>query len=138
MNLPNKITIARILLIPFFMIALLGRELFGAQNAWIMDIAAAIIFTVAAATDGVDGYLARKNNQITDFGKFLDPIADKLMVMAALISLVELGRVPAYMVIIILAREFMVTGIRLVSAGKKQVIAASWYGKVKTTLQFIH
>lgn len=137
MNLPNKITIARICLIPFFMVALLGRNLFGVSFAWIMDITAALIFTVAAATDGVDGYLARKNNQVTDFGKFLDPIADKLMVMAALISLVELGRIPAYMVIIILAREFIVTGIRIVASSKGIVLAAEMTGKIKTVIQII-
>ena len=137
MNLPNKITIARIILIPFFMIALLGRNMFGPQNAFICDIIAAIILTSASATDGVDGYLARKNNQITDFGKFLDPIADKLMVAAALISLVELQRIPAFMVIIIIAREFIVTGLRIIAASNGIVLAAEMTGKIKTVIQII-
>lgn len=137
MNLPNKITIARIILIPFFMIALLGRDMFGTNYSFVMDIIAAVLFTIAAATDGVDGYLARKNNQITDLGKFLDPIADKLMVAAALISLVELGRIPAYMVVIIIAREFIVTGIRIIAISNGVVLAAEMTGKIKTVIQII-
>lgn len=137
MNLPNKITIARILLIPFFMVTLLLRDMFGADNAFVMDIISAVLFTLASATDGVDGYLARKNNQVTDFGKFLDPIADKLMVAAALISLVELGRIPAYMTFIILAREFIVTGLRIIAVQNGIVLAAEMTGKIKTVIQII-
>ncbi|MBE7053194.1 MAG: CDP-diacylglycerol--glycerol-3-phosphate 3-phosphatidyltransferase [Ruminococcaceae bacterium] len=137
MNLPNKITIARIMLIPFFMFTLLAREIFGPDNAFIMDIISAMLFIIASATDGVDGYIARKNNQVTDFGKFLDPIADKLLVAAALISLVELGRIPAYMVFIILAREFIVTGLRIIAVQNGIVLAAEMTGKIKTVIQII-
>ena len=137
MNLPNKITIARIMLIPFFMFTLLLREIFGPDNAFIMDIISAMLFIIASATDGVDGYIARKNNQVTDFGKFLDPIADKLLVAAALISLVELGRIPAYMVFIILAREFIVTGLRIIAVQNGIVLAAEMTGKIKTVIQII-
>ena len=136
MNLPNRITIARIILIPFFMIALLCRNIFG-QNTYLCDIVAAVIFALASFTDGLDGYLARKNNEVTDFGKFLDPIADKLMVAAALISLVQLGRIPAYMVVIIIAREFMVTGLRIIAISNGVVLAAEMTGRIKTVIQII-
>ncbi|MBQ9279918.1 MAG: CDP-diacylglycerol--glycerol-3-phosphate 3-phosphatidyltransferase, partial [Clostridia bacterium] len=95
------------------------------------------IFLIASITDFWDGYLARKHNLVTDFGKFLDPIADKLLVVTALIMLVEMDMIPSWIPIIIIAREFMVSGIRMIAAGKGNVIAASWYGKVKTVSQMI-
>ncbi len=138
MNLPNKITVFRILLIPFFMIVLMLQtsRLFFVPPIY-CNILAAVIFAVAAATDGVDGYLARKNNQVTDLGKFLDPIADKLLVATALICLVELQRIPAWMAIIIIAREFIVTGLRIVAISEGVVIAAEMTGKIKTVIQII-
>lgn len=129
MNLPNKITLVRIFLIPLFIAVLMTRGLSYC------DIAAAVIFAVAALTDGIDGYLARKNNQVTDLGKFLDPIADKLLIASALICLVELQRIPAYMAIIIIAREFIVTGLRIVAISNGVVMAAEMTGKIKTAIQ---
>lgn len=129
MNLPNKITLVRIFLIPLFIAVLMTRGLSCC------DIAAAVIFAVAALTDGIDGYLARKNNHVTDLGKFLDPIADKLLIASALICLVELQRIPAYMAIIIIAREFIVTGLRIVAISNGVVMAAEMTGKIKTVIQ---
>ena len=129
MNLPNKITLVRIFLIPLFIAVLMTRGLSCC------DIAAAVIFAVAALTDGIDGYLARKNNQVTDLGKFLDPIADKLLIASALICLVELQRIPAYMAIIIIVREFIVTGLRIVAISNGVVMAAEMTGKIKTVIQ---
>jgi len=128
---------ARIILIPVFMTFLLlkipaGHELFAHQ-----DFAAAIIFILAAATDGLDGYIARKRNQVTNLGKFMDPLADKLLVSAALISLVQLGEVMAWVAWIILAREFAVTGLRAIAAVDGVVISASPLGKIKTVAQII-
>ncbi len=131
MNLPNKITLARIFLIPLFIAVLMTR------GFMFCDIASALIFAVAALTDGIDGYLARKNNQVTDLGKFLDPIADKLLIASALICLVELQRIPAYMAIIIIAREFIVTGLRIVAISNGVVMAAEMTGKIKTVIQII-
>ncbi len=130
MNTANKITILRILMIPVFMIVLM---LDFAYN----DLIAALIFVIAAATDGVDGYIARKYNQITDFGKFIDPLADKLLVATALICLVDMGRIASYMAIIIIAREFIVTSLRIVAISKGVVIAAEMTGKIKTVIQII-
>jgi len=130
MNTANKITILRILMIPIFMIVLM---LDFAYN----DLIAALIFVIAAATDGVDGYVARKYNQITDFGKFIDPLADKLLVATALICLVDMGRIASYMAIIIIAREFIVTSLRIVAISKGVVIAAEMTGKIKTVIQII-
>ncbi|MDQ0253645.1 CDP-diacylglycerol--glycerol-3-phosphate 3-phosphatidyltransferase [Evansella vedderi] len=142
MNVPNQITISRILLIPVFMIFLLipftwgDVHLFGA-NIPIHHLIAAIIFIIAASTDWLDGYYARKYNLVTNMGKFLDPLADKLLVTAAFISLVGLGLFPAWAAIIILSREFAVTGLRLVASGEGNVIAASIWGKWKTVSQII-
>lgn len=140
MNIPNKITLSRILLIPLFIILLtlpvnLGTLSIGHEELPILTLLAAIVFIIAAATDWVDGYYARKHNLITNLGKFLDPLADKLLVSAALILFVELGLAPAWVVILILSREFAVTGLRLVAAGEGIVLAASQMGKLKTATQ---
>lgn len=139
MNLPNKITIARILLIPIMIIIpylnIQGTIPVGGITYTNLIILA--IFLIASLTDYLDGYLARKNNQVTTFGKFLDPIADKLLVLSALIMLVEMDKIPGWIPIIIAAREFIVSGIRMLAAGEGTVIAASWYGKVKTVSQMI-
>jgi len=135
------VTLARIVLIPIFLVALLVDwpswlavpRLMAALQPWI----AAVIFTLIAATDGIDGYLARTRNEITTFGKFLDPLADKLLVTAALLALVSLGILPAWVALLIISREFIVSGLRMVASAEGIVIAASWYGKVKTVLQVI-
>ncbi|RBW69911.1 CDP-diacylglycerol--glycerol-3-phosphate 3-phosphatidyltransferase [Bacillus taeanensis] len=142
MNLPNKITIARVLIIPLFMIFLLAPLPLGDMTILndtlpTAHFIAALIFIIASMTDWVDGYLARKYNLVTNFGKFLDPLADKLLVTAALVSLVQIGLAPAWIVIVILSREFAVTGIRLVAASEGSVIAASDIAKWKTTVQLI-
>lgn len=142
MNLPNKITISRIFLIPVFMIFILAPLPFGEVHFLGMliplaHLVAAFIFILAAATDWLDGYYARKLNLVTNLGKFLDPLADKLLITAALISLVELQLLPAWMAIVIISREFAVTGIRLIAAGDGTVIAASQLGKLKTVSQIV-
>lgn len=132
MNLPNKLTILRVILIPFFLIALLlGRD------DQTLRIVADVIFIVASLTDMLDGKIARKYNLITNFGKFMDPLADKLLVCAALIALIDLGQIPSWIVIIIISREFVVSGMRLVAASEGIVIAAGWWGKFKTTFQML-
>ena len=138
----NVITIARILLVPVFVAALLAPwpEWFGMNAAFSNDwksIIAAGIFVLISCTDWLDGYLARSRNEVTDFGKFMDPLADKILVAAALISLVELGQLPTWVVLIILAREFIVSGVRMMAASKGVVIAASMLGKFKTVFQMI-
>ncbi len=131
MNLPNKLTILRVILIPFFLVALMVQEIpFG---KWI----AVVIFCIASLTDALDGHIARKYNLITNFGKFMDPLADKLLVCSAMIALIELDRIPAWVVIIIIAREFIISGFRLVASDNGVVIAAGWWGKVKTVVQMI-
>jgi CDP-diacylglycerol---glycerol-3-phosphate 3-phosphatidyltransferase len=143
LNLPNKITVSRIFLIPVFLIILLGGFDWGSwkmagEELPVTHFIAALIFIIASCTDWVDGYYARKYNLVTNLGKFLDPLADKLLVSAAFIALVELGAAPAWMIIIILSREFAVTGIRAVAAAEDgEVIAASQMGKIKTWLQII-
>ncbi|MCM3732096.1 CDP-diacylglycerol--glycerol-3-phosphate 3-phosphatidyltransferase [Fictibacillus nanhaiensis] len=143
MNLPNKITVSRIFLIPVFMIILLGGFDWGSwkmagEELPVTHFVAALIFIIASCTDWVDGYYARKYHLVTNLGKFLDPLADKLLVSAAFIALVELGAAPAWMIIIILSREFAVTGIRAVAAAEDgEVIAASQMGKIKTWIQII-
>lgn len=140
MNLPNKITLARIFMIPVMVIIpFLGIQ--GSLNIFggltYSNLITVIIFLLASITDFLDGYLARKNNLVTTFGKFLDPIADKLLVLSALLMLVEAGTIPAWIPIIIAAREFIVSGIRMLAAGEGNVIAASWLGKIKTVSQMI-
>lgn len=130
MNLPNWLSVGRILLIPVFMVALLGRIPEG-------DHVAVVVFAVAALTDKLDGYLARSRQETTTFGVFLDPLADKLLVSAALISLVELDRLAAWVAMVIITREFMVSGLRMVAASQHVVIAASQWGKLKTTVQVL-
>lgn len=130
MNLANKITLLRVLMIPLFMIILFSDF---SNSTYI----AALIFTIASATDGIDGYIARSRGQVTTFGKFIDPLADKLLVSTALISLVQLGKVPAWIVVIIIAREFTITGFRIIAASEGITIAASSLGKIKTITQLI-
>ena len=125
MNLPNKLTMLRILLIPVFMVVLY----WGFPGAtWV----AVAIFIIASFTDLLDGKIARKYNLVTDFGKFADPLADKMLVTAALLWFVEIGQMPAWALLIVLVREFAVSGLRMVAADKGRVIAAGWSGKVKT------
>lgn len=142
MNLPNKITLARILLIPFFMVVMLapfdwGVLKIGEESIQVTHFVGALIFIIASTTDWIDGYFARKYNLVTNLGKFLDPLADKLLVSAALIILVELGLAPSWMVIVIISREFAVTGLRLVLAGEGEVVAANMLGKIKTWAQIV-
>ena len=138
MNLPNKLTIFRIILVPIMvLIPFLGirGDFLGIPVEWIV---VDLIFVIASLTDKLDGYLARKNNQITTFGKFLDPLADKILVLATMVMLVEMAKLPAWIPIIVLAREFMVSGYRLVAVEKNgKVIAASKWGKLKTVTQMI-
>ncbi len=131
MNLPNKLTLLRVILIPVFLLVLF------LVPAPINRYIAVAIFIVASLTDFLDGYLARKWNLVSNFGKFMDPLADKLLVMAALVSMVQLGDLASWVVIIILAREFAITGFRTLAMEAKIVMAASWWGKVKTTVQMI-
>lgn len=138
MNLPNKLTIFRVILIVPFVILLLGGEAGWLGNdRLIPDIAALVIFIIASLTDLVDGKIARKYNLVTNFGKFMDPLADKLLVSAAMIGLVELGRIPAWVAIIIISREFIISGFRLIASDNNVVIAASYWGKFKTTFQMV-
>lgn len=138
MNLPNKLTVFRVILIVPFVIILLGGEAgwFG-NNLLIPDIVALVVFIVASLTDLIDGKIARKYNLVTNFGKFMDPLADKLLVSAALIALVDMGRIPAWVVIVIISREFIISGFRLIASDNHVVIAASYWGKFKTTFQMI-
>lgn len=130
MNLPNKLTMLRILMIPVFCVF----ALMGAQ--WAQFVALGV-YILACITDMLDGKIARKRNLVTDFGKFADPIADKLLVMAALVILVDTGRMPSWVCIVMLAREFIISGFRLVAAGGGKVIAAGTLGKWKTVFQMI-
>ena len=132
MNLPNKLTVLRVCMVPVFVFLMLWEEL-GDTGRY----AAAVVFILASATDWLDGYLARKNHLVTDFGKFMDPIADKLLVCSAMICLVEQEALAAWIVIIIIGREFIISGFRLVASDKGTVIAASYWGKFKTVFQMI-
>ena len=138
MNLPNKLTIFRIILVPIMVIIPfipLEGNLFDIPLTWLLI---ALIFVIASITDKLDGYLARSRNEVTTFGKFLDPIADKILVLAAMIMLVEANRLPAWIPIIVLFREFVVSGYRLIAVEKSgNVIAASIWGKLKTATQMV-
>lgn len=128
LNLPNLLTLLRIVAVPVVVVALLNETPNG-------DKLAAVVFALAAVTDGLDGYIARSRGSVTNFGKLMDPVADKLLITAALVSLVSLGRLAGWVAMVIIAREFAVTALRAVAAERGAVIAASWLGKVKTTLQ---
>ena len=130
MNLPNKLTILRVILIPFFVVFMLF-DITGAADKWI----ALVIFCVASLTDMLDGKIARKYNLVTDFGKFMDPLADKLLVCTALICLTSMNRLNVIVVLVIIAREFIISGFRLVASDNGIVIAASYWGKFKTVSQ---
>lgn len=131
MNLPNKLTILRVLMIPFFVVFMLVP--ITGYDKWI----ALAIFIIASLTDLLDGHIARKYNLVTNFGKFMDPLADKLLVCSALICLVDMNRIASWMVIVIIAREFIISGFRLIASDNGVVIAASYWGKFKTTFQMI-
>ncbi|MCQ4726219.1 CDP-diacylglycerol--glycerol-3-phosphate 3-phosphatidyltransferase [Anaerotignum faecicola] len=133
MNLPNKLTLARVIMIPVFLVVLLSGIAAEPLNRYI----AVVIFIIASFTDYLDGHLARKYNLVTNFGKFMDPLADKLLVAAALISMVELEDIAAWIVIVIISREFIITGFRLIAVETGVVIAASMWGKAKTVSQMI-
>lgn len=131
MNLPNKITIFRVCMIPVFLLFMLVPGIpFG-------NYIATAVFVIACLSDAVDGYIARKHNLVTNFGKFMDPLADKLLVCSALICFVELSYMPAWIVIVIIAREFIISGFRLIASDNGVVIAASYWGKFKTIAQMI-
>ncbi len=130
LNVPNLLTVLRIVAVPVVVVALLDETPEG-------DVIAAIVFALAALTDGLDGYIARRRREVTTFGKLMDPLADKLLITAALVSLVSLDRLAAWVAMVIIAREFAVTGLRAVAAERGAVISASWLGKVKTALQVL-
>ena len=130
LNLPNVLTLLRVLAVPVIVVALLDETPNG-------DALAAGVFALAALTDGLDGYIARRRQDVTTFGKLMDPLADKLLIVAALVSLVSLGRLAAWVAMVIIARELAVTGLRTVAAEQGVVIAASWLGKLKTALQVV-
>lgn len=131
MNLANKITMVRFMLVPVFVLLV---TLF---DGWFADLLAGVVFIVASCTDFIDGYIARSRGMVTTFGKFMDPLVDKILVTAALVALVAMARVPAWVVILILAREFAITGLRTVAVSEGVVIAASKLGKWKTTCQMV-
>lgn len=130
MNLPNRLTVLRVIMVPFFVLFML-TDIGGAANKWI----ALVIFCAASLTDMLDGKIARARNLVTNFGKFMDPLADKLLVCSAMICLITTGQLAAWIVIIIIAREFIISGFRLVAADSGIVIAASYWGKFKTVAQ---
>ncbi len=132
MNLPNKLTTARMVLVPFLVLFMLTGW-GGSANR----IICLVIFISASVTDWLDGYLARKNHLVTDYGKFMDPLADKLLVCSAMICMIELGRLPAWVVVVIIGREFIISGFRLIAAENGIVIAANYWGKFKTVSQMI-
>ena len=132
MNLPNKLTVLRVIMVPFFVFFML-TDVGGAANKWI----ALALFVIASLTDMLDGKIARKYNLVTNFGKFMDPLADKLLVCSAMICLIPTGKLNTAIVIIIIAREFIISGFRLVASDSGIVIAASYWGKFKTTFQML-
>ena len=132
MNTPNKLTVGRMILVTFMVVFMLTGW-GGEYNRYISFV----IFAAASITDWFDGYLARKNNLVTNFGKFMDPLADKLLVCSAMICMIELGRLPAWIVIVIIAREFIISGFRLIAAENGVVIAANYWGKFKTVSQMV-
>lgn len=132
MNLPNKLTTFRVILIPFFVFFMLVPDMTGINN-----YIAVAIFIVASLTDLLDGKIARKYNLVTNFGKFMDPLADKLLVCSAMICLIQTGQLAAWIVVIIIAREFIISGFRLIASDNGVVIAASYWGKFKTTFQML-
>ena len=132
MNTPNKLTVARLIIVPVLVVFLLTG--WGGDTNRYISLA---LFVVASVTDWFDGYLARKNNLVTNFGKFMDPLADKLLVCSAMICMIELNRLPAWFVIIIIGREFIISGFRLIAAENGIVIAANYWGKFKTASQMI-
>ena len=131
MNTPNKLTVIRVVLIPFFVLFLM-TDFLPASQLW-----ALAVFAIASFTDFLDGYLARRDHLVTNFGKFMDPLADKLLVCSALICFTGMGELPAWITIVIIAREFIISGFRLVAADNGIVIAASYWGKFKTVSQMI-
>ena len=131
MNTPNKLTLLRVILIPFFVVCMLAVD--AGWGKW----AALAIFIVASLTDTLDGYLARRDNLVTNFGKFMDPLADKLLVCSAMICLVDMERIPSWIVIIIIGREFVISGFRLIATDNGVVIAANYWGKLKTVCQMV-
>lgn len=131
MNTPNKLTLLRVIMIPFFVVFMQAD--LGSWSKW----AALIVFVVASMTDWLDGYLARRDHLVTDFGKFMDPLADKLLVCSALICLTDMDRIPSWVVIIIIGREFIISGFRLIASDNGVVIAANYWGKAKTVCQMI-
>ena len=132
MNLPNKLTVLRVIMVPFFVFFML-TDVGGPANKWI----ALVLFCVASLTDMLDGKIARARNLVTNFGKFMDPLADKLLVCSAMICFIELEKLPAWFVIIIIGREFIISGFRLIAAENGVVIAANYWGKFKTVSQMI-
>ena len=130
MNLPNKLSLARIAMIPLMVVLMLPNDL-------VCSLLAAAVFGLASFTDFLDGHIARSRNLVTDFGKFIDPVADKLLVLSAFIMLIANGLMPAWVVVIVLARELAVDGLRLVAATKNHVIAAGMLGKIKTVSQMV-
>lgn len=132
MNTPNKLTVLRMIMVPFFVLFMLTGW-GGEASKWI----SLVIFVVASATDWLDGYLARKYNLVTNFGKFMDPLADKLLVCSAMICLIETGKLAAWIVIVIIAREFIISGFRLIAVENGVVIAANYWGKFKTVSQMV-
>ena len=132
MNTPNKLTVLRMIIIPFFVVFMLF-DILGEADKWI----ALILFIIASLTDLADGKIARAKNLVTNFGKLMDPLADKLLVCSALICLIHLGKIPAWIVIIVIAREFLITGVRQIAQESGRVIAASYCGKFKTTSQML-
>ncbi len=145
MNLANKITLMRVILVPIFIVLMMASQIPGlaglVENGTLSQIVlnwcALAVFIIASVTDFLDGYIARKYNMISNFGKFMDPLADKLLVCSALICLLALGRINVFLVLVIITRDFIISGFRLVASDKGVVIAANMWGKVKTTMQMI-